>query len=513
MDAVSHGDADCFIVKSSEMVEYVKNHKLQSFILTKPRNASFAVKHGNSILLSILNKTLKTMSTSKLSGVVNMYDNDLKKVTIVDFIRNNLLIVSITVGVIVLIVFWVILRLLKKSRIAECKAKEAQLQAEKANASKSTFLHNMSHDIRTPINGIIGMLRMMEKSKDDPEKTDDCVKKIESSSQLLLSLINDVLDMAKLESESSPVCIESVNLDQVCRETVDSVKFQAEAAGIQVTEEHDDYEGVFVLSNELYLKKILLNLFTNAVKYNKPNGFIHTSMKTIEQTQDQITCEFKISETGVGMTEEFVTNELFVPFVQADTSARSHYAGTGLGMSIVKEMVDKLGGTINVESKVGVGSTFTVVLTFKIDHNRKIEVQKANFDGNISGLHLLLAEDNELNAEIAESLLSDNGASVTIVHDGKEAVDLFSQKSAGTFDAILMDMMMPIMDGLTATKTIRALDRPDAKKIPIIAMTANAFAEDATACINAGMNAHLAKPLDMNKVVAMIAKLCLENEE
>ena len=510
---VRSGKADCFIVESSEVVEYVKNHKLHSFLLTKPSNASFAVESGNTVLLSIINKTLRTMSTSKLSGAVNMYNNDLREITIGDFIKNNLLIISITSGTIIAIVFLIILSLLEKSRIAEHKAKEAQLQAEKANIAKSTFLHNMSHDIRTPINGIIGMLHIMENTKDDKERTDDCIRKIESSSQLLLSLINDVLDMAKLESENVPVCNESVNLDQVCGEIVESVKFQAESAGIQVTEEHDNYEEIFVFSNELYLKKILLNLFTNAVKYNKTNGSIHTSMKTLKQTQDEITCEFKISDTGIGMTDEFVTNELFVPFIQADTSARSHYAGTGLGMSIVKEMVDKLGGTIHVESKIGIGSTFTVILPFKIDHNGKKKVQEVALDGNIRGLHLLLVEDNELNAEIAESLLRNKGASVTIVHDGKEAVDLFAKKPAGTFDAILMDMMMPVMDGLTATKRIRVLERSDAKSIPIIAMTANAFAEDVNDCLNAGMNAHLPKPLDIDKAVAIIAGLCLKNKK
>lgn len=265
--------------------------------------------------------------------------------------------------------------------------------------------------------------------------------------------------------------------------------------------------------NLRFHKKILLNLFTNAIKYNKPNGSIHTSMKTLEQTQDRITCEFKISDTGIGMTEEFVANELFAPFVQADTSARSHYAGTGLGMAIVKEMVDKLGGRIRVESKLDEGSTFTVVLPFKIDHNGKTKVQEATFDGDIRGLHLLLAEDNELNAEIAESLLSDRDALITIAHNGKEAVDLFRQKPAGTFDAILMDMMMPVMDGLTAARTIRTLECPDAKKIPIIAMTANVFAEDANACLNAGMNAHLAKPLDIDKTAAIIAKFCLKNKQ
>lgn len=500
VNAVRCGKADCLVVESSEVAEYANERKLHSFLLTKPGKASFAVESGNTILLSVLNKTLRTMSTSKLSGAVNVYENDLRKVTITDFIRDNLLTVLLTAGTIVSIVFLIILGLLRKSKLAERKAKEAQQQAEKANAAKSTFLHNMSHDIRTPLNGIMGMLCIMEKAKNDPEKRDDCLKKIESSSRLLLSLINDVLDMARLEAENVPVCSESVNLDQACAEITDTVKFQAEAAGIRVTGEHDDYEGIFVFTNALYLKKILLNLFSNAIKYNKPNGSIHTSMRTINRTQNQITCEFKISDTGVGMQEEFVTNELFTPFVQAETSARSHYAGTGLGMAIVKEIVDKLGGTIHVESKPGVGSTFTVVLTFEIDHNGKAEKQKAIPDADIQGLHLLLVEDNELNAEIAESLLSDQGASVTIAHNGKEAVELFCEKPAGTYDAILMDMMMPVMDGLTATKTIRALARPDAKKIPVIAMTANAFREDAKKCMEAGMNAHLAKPLDIEKV-------------
>ncbi len=345
---------------------------------------------------------------------------------------------------------------------------------------------------------------IIRKSGDDPERVKECLDKIDTSSKLLLSLINDVLDMAKLETETIVVNNESVNLDQVCEEVTTSLSFQAEAEGMVITAEHDDYTGVNVWSNELNLKKILMNLFSNSMKYNKPNGEIHMSMRTLEQTEDTITCEFRIRDTGVGMTEEFIQNDLFTPFVQADKSARSNYAGTGLGMPIVKQLVEKMGGTITVESKLGEGSCFTVVIPFQLDHQAKHEEKKDDSNEDISGLRILLVEDNELNMEIADFILKDCGAIVDHAVNGQEAVECFEKSEAGTYDVILMDIMMPIMDGLTATKTIRALAHPDAKNVPIIAMTANAFKEDAERCMEAGMNAHVAKPLDKDKIIHAI---------
>ena len=314
-------------------------------------------------------------------------------------------------------------------------------------------------------------------------------------------MVNDVLDMAKLESDTVVFSDESINLDQVCQEITKSLSFQAEEKGLHVIGEHDDYSGIYVWSNAVHLKKILMNLFTNSMKYNKVNGFIYMSMRTIERSEDHMTCEFKIKDNGIGMSEEFIKNELFTPFVQA----RSDYNGTGLGMPIVKQLVEKMGGTITVESKLGEGSCFTVVLPFEIDTNARPE-EKEDFNADISGVRILLVEDNKLNAEIAEFILTENGAEVETVKNGLEAVQHFEDSEPGTYDVILMDVMMPVMDGLTAARTIRALDRQDAKTIPIIAMTANAFREDAERCMEAGMNAHLAKPLDDEKIKQTISE-------
>ena len=283
-----------------------------------------------------------------------------------------------------------------------------------------------------------------------------------------------------------------------------SLSFQAEADGLTITGEHDDYTGVNVWSNALYLKKILTNLFSNSMKYNKPNGSISMSMRTVERTEECITCEFKIQDTGVGMSEEFIQKGLFTPFAQEVQSARSSYCGTGLGMSIVKQLVEKMGGTLSIESELGEGSCFTVVLPFKINTEANSEEHKVVLDADIKGLRILLAEDNELNMEIARFILEDCGALVEPVSNGLEAVHKFEASDEETFDVIRMDIMMPVRDGITATKTIRAMERPDAKTIPIIAMTANAFKEDEEKCMAAGMNEHLAKPLEEDKVVRAI---------
>lgn len=441
-------------------------------------------------------------------------------------IQDNLLTVSLIVGISFFVVLCIILRSWKKSKRAEERFKKsaeqalklnqeleekrqelqnALVEAQSANKAKTSFLNNMSHDIRTPINGIMGMLTILEKSGNDGERAKDCLNKINESSKLLLSLVNDVLDMAKLESDTVVFSDESINLDQVCQEITESLSFQAEEKGLHVVGEHDDYSGIYVWSNSVHLKKILMNLFTNSMKYNKVNGSIYMSMRTIERSEDHMTCEFKIRDNGIGMSEEFIKNELFTPFVQADNSPRSDYNGTGLGMPIVKQLVEKMGGTITVESKLGEGSCFTVILPFKIDTNARPE-EKEDFDADISDIRVLLVEDNELNVEIAEFMLTENGAKVETVNNGLEAVQHFEDSEPGTYDVILMDVMMPVMDGLTATRTIRALDRQDAKTIPIIAMTANAFREDAEKCMEAGMNAHLAKPLDDEKIKQTISE-------
>lgn len=395
---------------------------------------------------------------------------------------------------------------LQESMEINKQLRRAIASKEKAAAAKSQFLANMSHDIRTPINGIMGMLEIIRKTKGNQDKEEECLDKIEVSSKLLLSLVNDVLDMAKLDTDAVVLSHEPFNLDRICNETVEAVSFQAEEAGLEVTGEHGDYTGINVLGSPLHLKKILINLFSNSVKYNKPNGKIHMSMKTLERTEDTITCEFKIRDTGVGMSQEFVEKKLFHPFVQADTSSRSNYTGTGLGMSIVKQLIDKMGGTISVESELGEGSCFTVVIPFEIDHEASLKQSEEAENADISGLNIMVAEDNELNMEIIEFLLTEQGAHVEKVQNGQEALDKFEGSEAGTYDVILMDLMMPLMDGISATKAIRASKHAEAETIPIIAMTANAFYEDERKCLDAGMNAHLAKPLDMKMVVSTIAE-------
>lgn len=395
---------------------------------------------------------------------------------------------------------------LQESMEINKQLRRAIASKEKAAAAKSQFLANMSHDIRTPINGIMGMLEIIRKTKGNQDKEEECLDKIEVSSKLLLSLVNDVLDMAKLDTDAVVLSHEPFNLDRICNETVEAVSFQAEEAGLEVTGEHDDYTGINILGSPLHLKKILINLFSNSVKYNKPNGKIHMSMKTLERTEDTITCEFKIRDTGVGMSQEFVEKKLFHPFVQADTSSRSNYTGTGLGMSIVKQLIDKMGGTISVESELGEGSCFTVVIPFEIDHEASLKQSEEAENADISGLNIMVAEDNELNMEIIEFLLTEQGAHVEKVQNGQEALDKFEGSEAGTYDVILMDLMMPVMDGISATKAIRASKHVEAETIPIIAMTANAFYEDERKCLDAGMNAHLAKPLDMKMVVSTIAE-------
>ena len=512
---VKDGQADCFIIGVSSEAKYSKNHGFYSVPLPNPANSCFAVNSGNRSLLSILNKTLKTMPSSLLTGALAMYDSAPEKVTVAYFVKDNLTTASAVFILLSLLLFGLFRKARQSAKQAQelnlklqqsqTELQEALTQAKAANAAKTTFLNNMSHDIRTPINGIIGMLTIIRKNKDDHARIRDCLHKIELSSQLLLSLVNDVLDMAQLENGTVVLRSESMNLDEVCGSITNSVLFQAEAAGLTVTGEHDDFSGIYVRSSALHLKKILMNLFTNCVKYNKPGGSIHMQMHMLERTDAKITCQFIIEDTGLGMSEDFIKNHLFNPFEQADESPRSSYMGTGLGMSIVHQLIEQMGGTISVESKLGEGSRFTVVLPFELDRDATAATSPQT-PSDISGARLLVAEDNELNMEIALFLLHDSGAQTVPVQNGRQALAAFRDSEPGSFDAILMDVMMPEMDGLEAAKAIRALDRPDAKTIPIIAMTANVFKEDREKCLAAGMNAHLSKPLDAETMKRTISE-------
>ena len=384
----------------------------------------------------------------------------------------------------------------------------AAKKAEAANAAKTEFLQRMSHDIRTPLNGICGMINMADHYADNMEKQTEYRKKVKEASNLLLELVNDVLDMSKLES--GEIVLEEVpfNLSSISGEVFIVIEQVAAERNIRIVWEKNEIIHQDLIGSAEYVKRVMMNILSNAIKYNRENGSIYLSCVEIPSEQPEMaTMEFVCRDTGIGMTEEF-QKYVFEPFAQEDSGSRTKFAGTGLGMAIAKKLVEKMGGTIAFESEKGVGTTFVIRVPFKIDPDAgKREEQKDVSDKSIKGLRILLAEDNELNMEIAEFVLQNEGVDVTKAWNGQEAVERFQNSKPGEFDVILMDIMMPVMNGYEATKKIRSLDREDAKKIPIIAMTANAFAEDRIRTKEAGMDEHIPKPIDVKLLIKVIHKL------
>ena len=388
----------------------------------------------------------------------------------------------------------------------------AAKKAEAANEAKTEFLQRMSHDIRTPINGIRGLVNMADHYADDMEKQTEYRTKVKEASNLLLELVNDVLDMSKLES--GEIVLEEIpfNLSSISREVFVVIEQMAAEQNIRVAWEKKEITHRDFIGSPGYVKRVMMNILSNAVKYNKENGQIYVSCVEIPSEQPEMTTmEFVCRDTGIGMAEEF-QKHIFEPFAQEHTGSRAKFAGTGLGMAISKKLVEEMGGTITFESKKGVGTTFVIRVPFQIDLDAdKREESKDVSEKSIKGMHVLLAEDNELNMEIAEFLLQNEGAEVTKAWNGQEIVELFRKSESGEFDVILMDIMMPIINGYEAAKRIRSLDREDAKKIPIIAMTANAFTEDRIRAKEAGMDEHVAKPIDVELLIKVIHKLVKHN--
>ena len=384
----------------------------------------------------------------------------------------------------------------------------AAKKAEAANEAKTEFLQRMSHDIRTPINGICGMINVADHYADNMEKQTECRAKIKKTSHLLLELINEVLDMSKLESDE--VVLEDIpfNLNSIFEEILGVIEHMAAEQNIRIIWEEKEVTHWNLIGSPVHVKRILMNILSNAVKYNKENGYVYIGCREIPSKQTAMTTlEFVCRDTGIGMTEAF-QKRIFEPFAQEHAGSRTKFAGTGLGMPITKKLVEKMGGTISFESKEGTGTTFVIRIPFRIDTDRKDRTEtEEKTETSIQGLHVLLTEDNELNMEIAEFVLRNEGTVVTKAWNGQEAVDIFRKSSPGEFDVILMDIMMPVMNGYEAAKMIRSLDREDAKVIPIIAMTANAFTEDKMRAKEAGMDEHIAKPVDGKLLVKVINEL------
>ena len=386
-------------------------------------------------------------------------------------------------------------------------------KAEAANEAKTEFLQRMSHDIRTPINGICGMINVADYYADNMEKQTECRAKIKKTSHLLLELINEVLDMSKLESDE--VVLEEIpfNLNSISEEILGVIEHMAAEQNIRILWEKKEVTHWNLIGSPVHVKRILMNILSNAVKYNKENGYVYISCREIPSKQTAMTTlEFVCRDTGIGMAEAF-QKRIFEPFAQEHAGSRTKFAGTGLGMPITKKLVEKMGGTISFESKEGTGTTFVIRIPFQIDADMKDRTEtEEKTETSIQGLHVLLTEDNELNMEIAEFVLQNEGTVVTKAWNGQEAVDIFRKSSPGEFDVILMDIMMPVMNGYEAAKMIRSLDREDAKVIPIIAMTANAFTEDKIRAKEAGMDEHIAKPVDGKLLVKVINELVKRNQ-
>ena len=407
--------------------------------------------------------------------------------------------------------------------ITEHKEREAEYQrqildsarkAQQANDAKTEFLHRISHDIRTPINGIQGMLRIASCYPNDPEKQKQCRDKIQGAANHLLDLVNDVLDMSKLESGSLNMEPQPFNINDLLNQINPIMESQAVEKGVQYEIGNNKRTHLDLIGCPLYLRQILLNIAGNALKYNHPGGYIRVACRELSSDDSTAFYQFVCEDNGQGMSEEF-QQRMFDPFTQENPDARTNYSGTGLGLAITKRLVDQMGGSIEVESRKGVGSTFTVNFPLRIDPDAKASDRRADAQPSgsvLQGARILLAEDNDLNAEVAQFLLEQQGAQVQLVQNGLQAVEAFRQSAPGELDAILMDIMMPVMDGLAATRNIRKLPRTDAASVPIIAMTANAFADDIQKCRQAGMDAHIAKPLDMDKMNQLLAR-CIQQKK
>ena len=401
--------------------------------------------------------------------------------------------------------------LIQKQREEEYKKEleKSAREAKKANIAKTEFLQRMSHDIRTPINGIRGMVEVGDYYKDNLVKQAECRKKIWEASGFLLELINEVLDMGKLESEEVILEERSFNFFELFKEIRMVIEKQAKERGIQIVVHKYRVIHENLIGSPLHVKRVVMNILTNEIKYNKDNGKIIMEFQEVQEDQDTVRIQFKCKDTGIGMSESF-QKKIYEPFAQEKAWARTVYGGTGLGMPITKSLVEKMGGTISFESEQDVGTTFDIEIPFQIDHNKQCEEHKKKEvkETSIKGVNVLLAEDNELNMEIAEFVLESAGAKVIKAFNGKEALEIFKASEQGEIDVILMDVMMPVMDGLEAARYIRRSNKENARDIPIIAMTANAFTEDRRRVLEAGMNEHLAKPLESEVLIEMIAKYC-----
>lgn len=508
--AVKNGTADCFIARTGQTLQYVNEKNLHSVFLTKTANSSFAVRKGNTELLSILNKTLKSMQTSKLSGAVSMYEDSTRKVTVMDFVKDNLLAVSLSLISVFAVILGIILRLLNKARRAEIQAKEAQRQAEMANAAKSSFLFNMSHDIRTPMNALLGYNQLMKKELKDPRLI-HYQEKMEYAGNLLLSIINNVLDLARIESGKLELDENYADAENMIREVCEVFKASAEKKGVQLIYE-SQVEHKHIMCDVTKVHEIFTNLVSNAGKYTLAGGTVIVRSTELPCSQDGfVRIKTEVIDSGIGMSKEFLPS-LFDPFTRERNTTDGRIAGTGLGMAIVKKLVDKMGGSIDVESELGKGTSITVILQYRVADERYYEPEA---NSNLStpsseilrGKHILLAEDNELNAEIEITILKEMGLQVERVEDGIECVSKIEQMPANSYDLILMDIQMPNMDGYKATATIRRLADKDKANIPIVAMTANAFKEDVEKALSVGMNAHIAKPVDVHKVEEVLCSV------
>ena len=519
---VKDGQADCFITGINSEAKYSKNYGFYSVPLPNPANSCFAVKSGNRSLLSILNKTIKAMPANMLTSSLAMHKSSARKVTLSEFIRDNFFMVLLVSSIFVAVILLTILKLLLKARKAEAAARKAandtqelnaKLQiaaenAESANRAKSTFLFNMSHDIRTPMNAIIGYADLASRHLDDPAKLEKYMENIQVCGQNLLMLLNNVLDLARIENDKTEMEYSVSDVDKDFRNCIAMFRNQADSKGQTLTVT-TQLPYPYIYADIPHLTEVCTNLVSNAVKYTGAGGTIRCGI-TQKPGEKEGWCDtvVTVADNGIGMSQEF-QKHIFEPFERERTSTVSKVEGSGIGMGIVKKLVGLMGGAVEVESKIGVGSTFTVTIPCRIASEDEIQAKREINPSDqkcLCGTRILLTEDNDLNAEIATELLQEEGCTVDRAKDGVECVDMLEKAANGTYQLILMDVQMPVMNGYDATKKIRRMDDPQKANIPIVAMTANAFSEDKQVALDAGMNDHIAKPINMSVLVPTLRK-------